>query len=401
MKSKPDISSTSAAEGKTRTDAQAPVAASMALRLAEPGAGGAQLSPAQKRFNSLLTRIDKLKAQISDIQMLADTHRSVHESTITPLREQCRLQMRAMALWLDDRVQRKDLTPLQLRTANEIFYGLCESLAAAGDEEMRELHDKRSPQSLEEKHRIAAADMRADMESFLGKTLDMDDADEGDDPFEALLKAGLDQVQEAVQAEQARWQSTQAPHGVKKPAAAARKAAQKTQQQEEADTILRKVYRQLASALHPDRERDPLEQKRKTALMSEANAAYARQDLMALLHIQLRIEQIGPGSLTQMPEEKIAAMSVLLKQQADELKRELEGRQQHVQHEFDLSPYDKPSASSLRNQLWMQERGLQRDLAQMAFDLKSVQSAAGFKRWLKSQKQAMKEAWEDDEDVYF
>lgn len=44
--------------------------------------------------------------------------------------------------------------------------------------------------------------------------------------------------------------------------------------------MLRNVFRQLASAVHPDRESDPDERDRKTALMSEANAAYANLDAL-------------------------------------------------------------------------------------------------------------------------
>ncbi|MDQ3271971.1 MAG: hypothetical protein M3Q12_07365, partial [Pseudomonadota bacterium] len=146
------------------------------------------------------------------------------------------------------------------------------------------------------------------------------------------------------------------------------------------------------SALHPDRERDPGEQQRKTALMSEANAAYGRQDLMALLHIQLRIEQADPKSLSQLPEEKIESMSLLLKQQAAELERELETHRQQLVHEFDLSPYQMPNATSLRAGLLVQEHELKQDLAAMEYDLQAVQDDAGFKRWLKLQKQMSKES---------
>ena len=54
-----------------------------ALRLGEPGAAGAKLSPAQKRFNSLLARIDKLKVQLADIQIMTDAHRSVYQAIHT------------------------------------------------------------------------------------------------------------------------------------------------------------------------------------------------------------------------------------------------------------------------------------------------------------------------------
>ena len=358
------------------------------LRLGEPGAAGAKLSPAQKRFNSLLARIDKLKAQLADIQIMTDAHRSVYQATLAPLREQFRLRMRAMAIWLDERLQGKGMTPAQKRMAHDIFYGLCEGLAADGDEEMRALHDKRSPQSAQEKRRAAVADLHAQMEGVLGKKLDFDATHEHPDPLEALLKKAMGELGEEAQA--------QAAHPPRISTAAARAAEKAQQQQDDADTILRKVYRQLASALHPDRERNPAEHKRKTALMSEANAAYGKQDLVALLHIQLRIDQASPQSLSQLPGEQIKSMSLLLKQQAGELQDELLGRQRALMHEFCLSPYDTLSAASLRRQLLIDEHMLKQDLSTMEQDLELVKYDQGFKDWLKMQTKLMKQSQSSD-----
>ena len=71
--------------------------------------------------------------------------------------------------------------------------------------------------------------------------------------------------------------------------------AQEVRQQElvqDASRSLRAVYRQLASALHPDREQDERERQRKTRLMQRVNVAYGKQDLLQLLTLQLEIEQI-------------------------------------------------------------------------------------------------------------
>lgn len=375
MKAQPDLFS----NDPLAASAEAGSATGMALRL---GAKDSRLSPTQLRFNRLLARIDKLKGQIAEVQALTDLHRPLFSATLTPLRERFDALMRRMALWLDERLEGKDLRPAQKRTLIEILCDLCTALVAGGDESMRALHDKRSRKSLDEKDQAAAAGMRAMMEDMLGKPLDLDESlDESVDPLDAVMRAAMAHMQEAAQAEQQRSQAVRAR---KKPTAAQRKAEQ---QQEDADTVLRKVFRQLASALHPDRERDPAEHQRKTALMSEANAAYGRQDLMALLQIQLRIEQADAQSLAQLPEEKIASMSLLLKQQVSELEQALAAQRAQLMDEFDLPLYPLPSAAMLRSQLLMQADSLKEDLASMEEDLELVQDDAGFKRWLKSQKQ--------------
>lgn len=358
----------------------APAASGTSLRLG--GQDAARLSPAQQRFNRLLARIDKLKAQIAEIQTLADAYRPLYQSTLEPLRGQQKRLLRRMVLALDERLARKGLTPAQKRSAIDILCGLCETLAAHGDEAMAALHDKHSPRSLRQKEQDHAAEVRALMEDVLGKSLDMDPQDESLDPLDAVMRAGHEHLQQAAQAEQDEREATQARKKKKPPTAAQRKAGQ---QQEDAETVLRQVFRQLASALHPDRERDPAEHQRKTALMSEANAAYARQDLVALLHLQLRIAQTDTQDLLQQPAERIAAMSLLLKQQAAELQSELFARQGHVRQEFELEFYQTPTAAMLRSQLALQEHFLKDELADMADDLEAVRDDAGLKRWLKSQ----------------
>ncbi len=364
----------------------APAAPGTALSLG--GQGAARLSSAQQRFNRLLAKIDKLKGQVAEIQTLADAYRPLYHGTLEPLRGQQKGLLRRMVLALDERLARKGLSPAQKRSAIDILCGLCETLAAYGDEAMAALHDKHSPRSLREKEQDHAAEVRDLMEGVLGKSLDMDPHDESLDLLEAVMRASHEHLQQAVQAEQDKREAARA-RKKKNPTAAQRKAGK---QQEDAETVLRQVFRQLASALHPDRERDPAEQRRKTALMSEANAAYARQDLVALLHLQLRIAQTDTQDLLQQPAERIAAMSLLLKQQATELESELFARQEQLQQEFDLEFYQTPTAAMLRSQLALQEHVLKDELADMADDLEAVQDDAGLKRWLKLQTKMSRQA---------
>lgn len=358
------------------TPAAPPTAVASALAISISKAGQ-RLSPAQQRFNRQLARIEKLKKQIDAMQTLADAHRPLYHRTLGPLRERHLALMRSMALWLDERLQRKGLSPAQKRSATDILCSLCEVLAADGDAEMHALHDKHSPNSLHEKQQAAAADVRAMMEDAMGQPLD---EDQPLGSVDQVLRAGMERLHEAMQAEQARRDSAKAR---RKPTAAQRKVEQ---QQQDAEATLRKVYRQLASALHPDRESDPEARSRKTFLMSEANAAHDRRDLVALLKIQLRSEGADSHALSRWADEKVDALSLLLKQQASTLEHELYSQERQVVHEFDLPPYAAISASSLRRHLALQEQALIQDLAFMAQERQAIQDDAVFKRWLKEQK---------------
>lgn len=383
---KPTATATAKRKPKPKSlkpESEAPVAAGdTGLRV---GSAQAQtLSPAQKRLNKLLDSIDKFKAQIAEAQKLGDTYRVLYSDTLTPLQVQNNTAMRRMARLLDERLERKGLSAAQKKSLIDILCGLCDLLAASGDEEMAALHDKHSPQSLREIQEEEAARIRNMMKTALGDRLDVDLEDESLDPMarlEALLSAA--KAKQAEEEEQA--QRRHAAKASKKPPTVAQRKA--GQQQEDAKLVLRQVYRQLASALHPDREKDPAEHKRKTALMSQANAAYAQQDLVTLLHIQQRIEPLEPGTVSDMPEARIAAMTTLLKQQAAKLEDELLGRQEQLRQAFNLSFYEKPTEDSLQRNLARETEALERIRWQMEEDLQTVQDDAGLKRWLRLQKQ--------------
>ena len=342
------------------------------------------LSPAQKRFNKLLDSIDKFKAQIAEAQRLVDTYRVLYSDTLTPLQAQNNAAMRRMALLLDERLARKGLSPAHKKSLIDILCGLCELLAASGDEAMAALHDKHSPQSLREIKEAESARIRNMMKNALGDRLDVDLEDESLDPM-ARLEAFLSAAKAKQADEEEQAQRHHAAKASKKPPTAAQRKA--GQQQEDAKLVLRQVYRQLASALHPDREKDPAEHQRKTALMSQANAAYAQQDLVTLLHIQQRIEQLEPGAISEMPEARIAAMTTLLKQQAAELEDELFGHQEQLRQAFNLDFFEKPTDASLQRNLALEAEALEETRLQMEEDLQMVQDDAGLKRWLKIQKQ--------------
>ncbi len=330
------------------------------------------LSAEQRRFNQLLERTGTLTGKIEAARVLADAHRIASGATLRPLEVQRNALMRDMALWLDGRLKRPGLTRKQQRMASEIIRVLAASLASEGVEKMRELHDAHSDETLADQEKASAAETQAFLEEMLGEALDSDQ--EFANPQE-VLHASMEQIRQQAEAhEQARAQ-----HKAKRV-----KAAQK-QQAQDADGALRTIYRQLASALHPDRETDPTERARKTSLMSEANAAYGRRDLLALLQLQLRAELADVRKVSAMAKVKIAALTALLKERVDVLTQELRDFEDHTREEFDLPPYLPLTAAGLRRHMQEQKQDLQGEIASMHSDLRRVRDDAEFKRWLREQ----------------
>lgn len=340
------------------------------------------LSPEQLRFNKLLTRTETLARKIEAVRTLADTHRPLHGATLRPLEIEHKTLMRNMALWLDERLGRKGLTAKQRRIASEIICGLTAALAMAGDEAMQKLHDAHSDQTLAEQEQSAVADMQGLMEELTGQTLD---DTQGFASMEDMLRARLKQLQEQARSED-ETRATQKARGKK-----SARQQQAEQQAQDADGALRTIYRQLVSALHPDRESDAHERMRKTALMKDVNAAYERRDLLALLQLQLRAELADGEMVANLARDKIAALTRLLKERAEVLTRELRDIELHTLSEFDLPPYAPVNAASLKRAMVERQQHLQADIAMMKWDLLRVQDDAGLKRWLRDQHDASQE----------
>jgi hypothetical protein len=364
-----------------------------ALALSALKFSAGQLSPAQKRFNQLLTQTETLARKIESTRHVTDNHRALFASRIHPLEQERAALVRKMALWLAERLTQKGLTAKHKRMASEIVCSLSASLALQGDEEMQALHDAHSQRSLADEEKAATADLQHAMEDVFGESLG-----DGDAPFESmddLMRAAMQKMQSDNEAQQEA--KAQRKGQKKKNAAQLKKEDLAAAQAQDADGALRTLYRQLASALHPDRETDPLEQLRKTALMKEANAAYERRDLLALLQLQLRADLADSEKVATMAKEKLAALTALLKERVAVLNRELYAVERQAIQEFELPPYSPFSEASLKRHLVMQQQDLQADIAMMRQDLVRVQDDTHFKRWLKQQHES---AQDDDFDPF-
>ena len=370
--------------------AQAPPEAGAGLAVSAVKFGAGPMSPAQKRFNQLLGQTESLAKKIDDMRQLADAHRLVVGRTLAPLEQERNALMRQMALWLDARLQRKGLSARQKNMASEILCGLAGALASTGDEAMRALYDRHSEMTLDEEDKANAADMKRFMEEVLGEKVGDDETDF--DNLDELLRARTARMQQKAAAEEAAHASRQSKR--KKTAAQLKAQAKASAEFADATGALRSIYRQLVSALHPDRESDPLEQLRKTALMKEANAAYKKRDLLGLLQLQLRARLLDASQMAGMAKEKLAALTALLKDRVQVLTAELHGLQQQMAGEFDFPMFGNFSAAALRRHLKDSELNLRHEITMIKQDLAAVPDDARFKRWLREQQRARQDEFE-------
>jgi hypothetical protein len=258
--------------------------------------------------------------------------------------------MRALVLALDASLVAKQLSGAQRETAQQRLCVMAQLLARAGDVEMVVLHDRHHPRTWAELEQERREAWQAEHQAAAAQA-----------QAQAQRKA-------ASQARQQRKAPTQA-------------QATDLAQAESAQQRLRSLFRQLASALHPDREPDPDRRLVKTAFMSEANAAHERRDWLALLDIQQR----AAISTTSSPasDAQLADITVLIKQQVAEQERQRAAFNDRLADEFDLPPGSGVTAERLAAALSQQVQVLQAKVDQLEAAAEQASDAVALKRWLK------------------
>jgi len=155
---------------------------------------------------------------------------------------------------------------------------------------------------------------------------------------------------------------------------------------------MREIYRKLASALHPDRETDARQREEKTALMQRVNQAYAANDLLALLELQLQIEQIDASHIANASAQRLKHYNKVLGEQLGEPRAEVDRVEMEFRMEFGLEPGWGTNPRKLGEVLKRTSRQWRAELAQQQRDMRMLGDVAATKRWLKRQRQLSREA---------
>ena len=365
---------------------------------------GRKLSPAQQSFNKLLSRIHNVTVMLQELDVRVNKFQAPHQQAMAALQKQADVQLKAMLLLLHGHLQTRHVTKAQRRDLSELVAGLLLQAEHLQDPDLLALMDQYYSQAEQAQW---AADDEEDIQALRNLVRATFAADEQpdlpDDP-DALMsllmqRTALNAARDGAPQE-AQDQPTR--RSRRKNTRQQQAAEQAEQEQLDAKATMRTLYRQLASALHPDRESDPQERARKTELMSQANAAYERQDLATLLKLQLQTTALDAEAISRMADEKIRAMSTLLKQQLATLEAELRQSEHRASHSLGILVSAKYGDQVIKRQLQMQQEDLEHSLKLMQADLDRLSDPTEIKDWLKKQRrmlkqQAVMEEWLDDE----
>ncbi|WP_139826332.1 J domain-containing protein [Derxia lacustris] len=301
-------------------------------------------------FNSLIERIRQRRALLAEWEQAIPAFRQKCLTELFPLRDKERQLRAQLALDLDAIHGGKGFSRNERSKLSELIVGLAGGvLRHAEDAEMRRLVNA---------HSDPDEDAQAD-------EMPPADAPAQDEPRPA--------------------------HETAKAQAAAHRKAAKAQaraDKREAETrqlsqSIREVYRKLVSALHPDREPDPAEQLRKTALMQRVNAAYEKGQLLQLLELQLELEHIDEAHLANLDATRLGTYQRILKGQLAELDSEIQRIEREFIADFGLSAKERLRPDGLLPILKSDVAACRKSLRTLEAMLELAGDARQLRSWLK------------------
>jgi hypothetical protein len=341
------------------------------------------LSKAQKTFNKLIQKIGKQREQLTAWQATIPLYQQKYASEFDPLLQTFNQHRVKLVHMLDQAYPEKILSKTDKAKIRDIICSItAELISGNADEELKSLYNKYSETNFDEEAEEENKAIKSMMESMLGIELgDEVDFTSPEKMFthaEEQLKKKLAEVEKDRQAYEERRSKR------KKSAKQLAKEARLQTEEQNVSQSIREVFRKLASALHPDKEQDPAERERKTALMQKANVAYGNKNLLQLLELQLELEQIDQASINAISEDRLKHYNKVLAEQSSELQQEIDMVEYSFKARFDFSPHFALSPIAAMNFLQADIRDIQHDITVLEQDLIAFQTVKNLKSWLKS-----------------
>ncbi|MBU0654485.1 MAG: molecular chaperone DnaJ [Gammaproteobacteria bacterium] len=340
----------------------------------------APLSPAQKKFNNLIKKIDAQKKLLVEWQ---DTFNQVHQEAsekLNPLRQTLRKHQTDMANLLDQQFTSNKFTANQQDKLSHAICEICEEILQSDDnDELKTLYNKYSggdyDSEAQEEHEMASDFIKSMLEREFGVSLEDHEFDVND-PNATAERLAEKVKQREEQAEATRPQR-------KKSAKQLAKEAKEAEEAANVSKSIQAVYRQLTSALHPDREQDPVERERKTELMQQVTVAYSNKDLLKLLELQLAVEQIDQSKLANIAEDRLKHYNQILADQLREIQEEVLFKEDEIRAMLRLDPFEPLSPKRLGMLLKQDIRIAQEGIKHLQQDLRLFRDVKQLKAWLK------------------
>lgn len=358
-----------------------------ALEIAQASAPKA-LTPEHKRFQNLLAKIAKAKQRLQDWQAQLPVFARSYTAQVEPIAKGLADARRAWAFELEQHLLGGKWARQDSQTLARMIADTAGSLVNSVDDAaehaaLKALHDRHAQISFDEAEQQRLLVMKALVESATGVDLGEEPVDSVDEMLQRA-RAQLQQDQSQTQAQAQVDEAAQAAAAWDTPPGrGGPKAQTAAQRQAESDAALvsqtvRAVYRKLAAALHPDRVDAAAsvdERAQRTELMASANAAYAAGDLLALLSLQLQIEQVDLAHAAQVTAAQVRHFNRVLAEQLEEIEAEISDREEAFSASYGIVPNRRPDPNKLG--VWLKDEARRHLTAEMMLQMEQRHIRSG------------------------
>ncbi|RMN27657.1 DnaJ domain-containing protein [Pseudomonas coronafaciens pv. zizaniae] len=333
-----------------------------------------QLSAGQKKFNTLMEKLETRRKLLEQWLSVSTTCDQLWVNELLPMiNEQSENEINKLRL-LDNAFDQVRLSKKDRATLLEIICVMTVSLQGGDhNDELKRLYFKYTGIDFDENERLENQRFKASLEAELGVEL-------GDDVDLSSVEDVTRHIAEKMKEQAEQEQGAQKP---KKPTAS---EIRREQEAAEGTQSLREIYRKLASALHPDREQDSEERERKTALMQRVNEAYENENLLALLQMQMEIEQIDQTHIDSISEKRLKHFNRILSEQLRELEDEIHDRKMMIRERFLMDPYEDIRPKTVNGKCAKQLKAIREHLDESQDELQELADPKNLKAWLRAQR---------------
>lgn len=351
------------------------------------GGSDKALTKEQKSFNTLIGKISTRRAELAAWQAFEPEFQARFHGEYVPSQHAFMAIRIQLVHCLDQAHDAKGLTKADRQTIEElILYVAGGLLTHVDDPTLAEVYRRYAPPAAE-----ADSAAKAELQAALAAAFGTESPDEIEfDSPEELFKKLQEELEKLDAKERAEGDARETAKARRR-ADARRAAAQERARTEQAEAhlSLRDIYRKLASALHPDREPDPIERERKAMLMQRVNLAYASKSLLDLLELQLELEHIDKASLGNVTEDRLKRWNATLKEQLRNLDMELDEVTYGFAVRSGMPPHGRLSTKGVMRQLSQNILNLREFTKACEYDMRVFDDIKRLKPWLKRMKQEL------------
>ena len=323
----------------------------------QPDTADPVLAQQQARFNALMRDVTLWRAALAEwTERIAR-----YQQAIEPVRRELHAAWRQWVFALDDASLQPGLTRAERAQLGEL---LRESIAA-----LLEVEDDAEISAVASRHEEGPSSVPSRQEAT-------DEAPSDEEPLEDLAQEWERQAAAAA--------AQRAERAAKRRAETVSKRGRQAAQ--DASQSLRDVYRRLASALHPDRERDARQRERKTDLMQKANRAYAEGNLPALLELRLQAEQVDAAHLAAADQRRVQHYVTVLQEQLADLQAETRRLEAEFRAAAGVAPGSGLQPRKADRIISSEAQRLRGELLLLRRQTRVLLDVEAMKRWLREQR---------------